>query len=199
MKKSAVYTRTGDTGLTGLVGGTRIKKSDARIHLYGEVDELNSAIGFSLALIKDDLKSGIHENEELNLINIQKKLFDIGSRLACESDKRDIFKLATIVESDVVKLETLIDEMDRELIPLKNFILPGGRPAAGAMHLARTICRRVERLMVAFNDQFPEEGEEVVYRYINRLSDFLFVFARLINHRCGQIEPIWFQETNLQA
>ncbi|MDD4974286.1 MAG: cob(I)yrinic acid a,c-diamide adenosyltransferase [Bacteriovorax sp.] len=175
MKKATVYTRTGDEGTTGLVGGTRIKKSDPRIYLYGEVDELNSHIGLGISFLpKDfDLKF-LHE--------IQSSLFDLGSNLACEKEKREQFKLPQVKDTLIERLEKEIDQMDSLLPPLKTFILPGGSLEASAFHVCRTVCRKVERQLVDFEDQHPGEVPESGLRFINRLSDYFFILARYANH-----------------
>lgn len=187
MKKAAVYTRTGDLGTTGLVGGTRIKKSDPRIHLYGEVDELNSQIGLAMSLLDKNV-------EQVFLQQIQSALFDLGSNLACEKDKRAQFNLPQIKEASILRLEKNIDEMDTHLQPLKHFILPGGHPAAAAFHVCRTVCRRVERQMVDFEEQHPGEVPEKALTYINRLSDYFFILSRYINATNGVKESQWIPE-----
>lgn len=184
MKKAAVYTRTGDKGTTGLVGGTRIKKSDPRIHLYGEVDELNSHIGVAISFLDKEV-------DQTLLQQIQSSLFDLGSNLACEKDKRVQFKIPQIKESAVLKLEKEIDQMDSHLEPLKHFILPGGHPAAATFHVCRTVCRRIERQMVDFEDQHPGEIPERALVYINRLSDFFFMLSRFINVKKHIKEQQW--------
>lgn len=187
MKKAAVYTRTGDKGTTGLVGGTRIKKSDPRIHLYGEVDELNSHIGLAMSLMDKDADQSL-------LRKIQSSLFDLGSNLACEKEKRAQFKLPQIKDSTILKLEKEIDEMDSHLEPLKHFILPGGHPAAAAFHVCRTVCRRIERQMVDFEDAHNGEVPEKALTYINRLSDYFFMLSRFINAKKHIKEPVWIAE-----
>ena len=184
MKKASVYTRTGDKGTTGLVGGTRIKKSDPRIHLYGEVDELNSHIGLGMSLLDQDFDTA-------HLFEIQSSLFDLGSNLACEKEKRAQFKLPQITEEAIVKLENEMDQMDSTLLPLKHFILPGGHPAAAAFHVCRTVCRRIERQMVDFEDEHTGEIPEKALTYINRLSDYFFILSRYINSTKQIAEPIW--------
>ena len=184
MKKASVYTKTGDTGTTGLVGGTRIKKSDPRIHLYGEVDELNSFIGVGASLLEKSFKRDfIHE--------IQSALFDLGSNLACEKDQRVNFKLPKISESIIVKLETEMDQMDSVLPALNQFILPGGSPEASAFHVCRTVCRRIERQMVDFEDQIKGEVPEHALQFINRLSDYFFILSRYLNHMKNISEIPW--------
>lgn len=187
MKKAAVYTRTGDAGTTGLVGGTRIKKSDSRIHLYGEVDELNSYIGLGISF----LDSGF---DKLFLQQIQSSLFDLGSNLACEKEKRAQFKLPQIKLSAIEKLESDIDQMDSQLLPLKHFILPGGSSSAAAFHVCRTVCRRLERQMVDFEEQNPGEIPENALKYINRLSDYFFTLSRYLNSSNKIEETLWVPE-----
>ena len=187
MKKAAVYTRTGDNGTTGLVGGTRITKSDSRIHLYGEVDELNSYIGLGLSQLDKSFNKTF-------LLQIQSILFDLGSNLACEQDKRAQFKLPQIKSSSIEKMENDIDQMDSSLAPLKNFILPGGDPAAAAFHVCRTVCRRIERQMVDFDESVPGEVPENALRFINRLSDYFFILSRYINFTKNVEETLWVPE-----
>lgn len=187
MKKAAVYTRTGDKGTTGLVGGTRIKKSDPRIHLYGEVDELNSHIGVGLSFMDN-------VSEKLFLQIIQSALFDLGSNLACEQDQRAKFKLPQIKNTLIEKLENEIDNLDSHLIPIKHFILPGGTSAAATFHVCRTVCRRLERQMVDFSDQHSGEIPEESLRFINRLSDYFFILSRYLNASSNIEETLWIPE-----
>ena len=187
MAKSKVYTRSGDKGQTSLVNGTRILKSDARIELYGEVDELNSWLGVILSQ-SQNYKS---INKEKTLIfEIQKALFDLGSRLACEEEFWDKFKLPEIDENLIVSMEKMIDEMDALLEPLKTFILPGGSKAASYTHVVRTRCRKIERLLVGFENAGHTLPDNTL-GLINRLSDFLFVFARRLNQLDSIEEPKW--------
>lgn len=188
MKKAAVYTRTGDKGTTGLVGGTRIKKSDPRIHLYGEVDELNSYIGLAISFLDSNFDKSL-------LQQIQSSLFDLGSNLACEKEKRSQFKLPQINISSIEKLESDIDQMDSQLLPLKHFILPGGSSAAAAFHVCRTVCRRIERQMVDFEEHHSGEVPENALRYINRLSDYFFILSRYLNSSSKIEETQWVPET----
>jgi cob(I)alamin adenosyltransferase len=184
MKKASVYTRTGDKGTTGLVGGTRIKKSDPRIHLYGEVDELNSHIGLGVSYLDKNFdKTFLHE--------IQSALFDLGSNLACEKEKRLEYKLPQIKDSLIVKLENEIDKMDSTLPPLKTFVLPGGTVEASAFHVCRTVSRRVERQMVDFEEQHPGEIPESALRFMNRLSDYFFILSRYLNQAKKVDEINW--------
>ncbi len=188
MKKSAVYTRTGDVGTTGLVGGTRIKKSDPRIHLYGEVDELNSQIGVGISFLPKNF-------DKIFLNEIQSSLFDLGSNLACEKEKRLQYKLPQIKVVLIEKLEREIDKMDSVLPVLKTFILPGGSPEASVFHVCRTVCRRVERQMVDFEEQHPGEVPASALVLMNRLSDYFFILSRFINHmnKVSEIEWIAFK------
>jgi cob(I)alamin adenosyltransferase len=184
VKKANVYTRTGDKGTTGLVGGTRVTKSDPRIQLYGEVDELNSHIGLAISYLEEEISKDF-------LYQIQSSLFDLGSNLACEKEKRAQFKLPQINESLIEILEKEIDQIDATLAPLKTFILPGGSLESSAFHVCRTISRRVERQMVNFEEQHPGEIPENAFRFINRLSDYFFVFARFVNYKKGVAEICW--------
>ena len=167
-----VYTKTGDKGETSLVGGSRVLKSDLQIDLYGEVDELNSRIGL-LVVHTDDDKAVVL------LRKIQSCLFDLGSNLACEEEKKEKFNLPQLAENEVKEIESEIDRINAYLPELKNFILPGGSVASSFAHLCRTSCRRVERLLVGFSSQ----GELPAFslEYMNRLSDYFFVLARFLN------------------
>ena len=188
MKKASVYTRTGDKGITGLVGGTRIKKSDSRIQLYGEVDELNSYIGLGISFLDSSF-------DKIFLQQIQSSLFDLGSNLACEKDKRAQFKLPQIKVLSIERLEADIDQMDSQLLPLKHFILPGGSSAAAAFHVCRTVCRRIERQMVDFEEQNPGEIPENALQYVNRLSDYFFILSRYLNYIQKNDETLWMGES----
>lgn len=187
MAKSKVYTRSGDKGQTSLVNGTRILKSDARIELYGEVDELNSWLGVVLSHSQN--YKGIEKEKEL-LFDIQKALFDLGSRLACEEEFWEKFKLPEIDGKLISSMENIIDEMDALLEPLKTFILPGGSKAASFTHVVRTRCRKIERLLVGFENAGHRLPDNTL-GLINRLSDFLFVFARRMNQLENIDEPKW--------
>jgi cob(I)alamin adenosyltransferase len=181
-RKTVVYTKTGDDGTTSLVDGSRKMKNDPRIEVYGTVDELNSWIGI--------VRSSI--NFEMLLLHcIQLELFNLASTIACPSEQRNGLKLRPLSSAIVHALEHSIDEMDSELPPLKNFILPAGTLAASHTHVARTVCRRLERMMISFNDQLPNEIPKEGMIFINRLSDFLFVLARVINIRSGLGDVNW--------
>lgn len=175
-----IYTKTGDLGETGLLGGRRLSKSHLRIEAYGTVDELNSHLG----LVKDYQEDpGTRET----LHQIQSQLFSIGSILASDPDK-DI-PLPEISESHVTALEKAMDHMDKELPELKNFILPGGHPTVSHCHIARCVCRRAERLVVALAAM--ESVPAIVIKFLNRLSDYLFLLARWTAKELGAEEVIW--------
>jgi cob(I)alamin adenosyltransferase len=179
-----IYTKTGDAGETGLFGGGRVKKDHSRTAAYGDVDELNSAIGLARATAPVELFDDLLEA-------IQRDLFAIGGRLATpepEKVAKAIVK-AVLPPERAQSFERAMDEAERELPPLRAFVLPGGTPKAAALHLARTICRRAERSAVhlAQEDEVPPE----ILVYLNRLSDFLFTLARLANHRAGSPDVTW--------
>ena len=180
-----IYTRTGDGGETGLFGGPRVRKDDRRVEAYGAVDELNAALGAaSAALAEPDLAAMLRET--------QSALFDLGGGLATpRARERAAAGLAAprIGADAIGRLEGWIDALEEELEPLTQFVLPGGAPAAAALHLARTICRRAERRAVTLAE--AEEIPDEALRYLNRLSDFLFVAARAVNRRAGVEEPRW--------
>lgn len=188
MKKSKIYTRSGDKGETSLVSGTRTRKSDLRISMYGEVDELNSRIGWALSLLRS---SPDYQRVIERLERVQSSLFDLGSNLACEEVKRTEWKLPQVTTQNVIDLELDIDEMDLVLEPLKNFILPGGHQRSAAIHLCRTCTRSVERRMVDFKIETGEELPDNGLEFINRLSDYFFVLARWLNKNEGVIETPW--------
>jgi cob(I)alamin adenosyltransferase len=179
-----IYTRTGDEGETGLFGGGRVAKDHPRVAAYGDVDELNSAIGVARAAAPTDLADELLER-------IQRDLFSIGGQLATPDPDRVRVALekAALSADRVVELEGAIDAADAELPPLKSFVLPGGTPKAAAFHLARTVCRRAERSVVHLAKQ--EDVHEMFVIYLNRLSDLLFTLARLANHRAGTGDVAW--------
>jgi cob(I)alamin adenosyltransferase len=176
-----IYTKTGDSGDTSLFDGTRVSKADGRVDAYGEVDELNAWIGFALAAGVD---GDLHEA----LLGIQRDVFALGARLADPASRiaTRIIK-ASLTDEHVTRLESLIDRLEEELPPLTRFILAGGTQAGAALHLARTVCRRAERRMVALDPPV----DPVLVRYVNRLSDLLFVLARAVNRRGGATEIEW--------
>ncbi len=186
MKKSNVYTRTGDSGETGLVSGNRIIKSDPRIDLYGDLDELNSRIGYSASLMKSS-----HVQEVNFLYQIQSALFDLGSNMACEYENRSKFKLPQLNPEVIKEMENEIDRLDNFLDPLKNFILPGGSLRAASLHLCRTFARSVERKLVHYQQTTKEELPALSIIFLNRLSDYLFVLARYVNKTDNCDEVTW--------
>lgn len=178
-----IYTKTGDAGKTSLIGGTKVLKSDPRIEAYGTVDELNSYIG-----VVSDHCSDEHAKNILK--EIQDRLFTIGSELACDPQKDIKMHIPDLHESDIELLEKEMDRMDAELPPMKNFILPGGLPAVSFMHVSRCICRRAERCCVNLKEQ---EGavEPLIIKYLNRLSDYLFMLSRYTGMKNNAPEIIW--------
>ena len=180
---SKIYTKTGDKGITSLIGGTKVSKAHIRIETYGTVDELNSWIGF----VNDQLK---HKHSKKMLKEIQDRLFTIGSSLACDPEKELKMKIPDLHETDVELLEKEIDKMNEKIPAMKSFILAGGHPAVSSLHIARCVCRRSERLCVAMQEQ-NMQVEPLVIKYINRLSDYLFVLARFIGHRLKVKEIAW--------
>ena len=178
-----IYTKTGDLGCTSLIGGTKVAKSHIRIESYGTVDELNSYIG----LVSDHLS---FKEIKLILKEIQDRLFTIGSSLATDHEKDSFMKLPDLKEGDVLYLEHQIDQMNEVLPVMKNFILPGGHVAVSTTHIARCICRRAERLCVNLKEH-EAFIEPVVIKYLNRLSDYLFVLARYIGHLLQVEEIVW--------
>ena len=177
-----VYTRTGDDGTTGLIGGTRVKKYDLRLEAYGTVDELNSWIGL---IRSQDIDSElIHD-----LIEIQNKLFVIGSLLATDTDKADLTGKLPCCEEDILFLETRMDQMLDVLPPLTAFLLPGGSNPVSYCHIARTVCRRAERRTYQLSADNPVPGD--VLKYLNRLSDYLYVLSRKVAQDSGIEEIPW--------
>lgn len=176
-----IYTRTGDAGQTSLFDKTRVSKADSRVDAYGEVDELNAWLGFVRA-------SGLDDDLDDVIVRIQRDLFALGAQLADPADKiAERVTKASLGDDDVARLEALIDWLETELPPLARFILAGGSPTGAAVHLARTVCRRAERRIVALEPPV----HPVLIRYVNRLSDLLFVLARAVNHRAHVPETEW--------
>jgi cob(I)alamin adenosyltransferase len=188
MKKSKVYTKTGDKGETGLVSGNRTSKADIRIDLYGELDELNSRLGFSCSQLSTELT---FQATVSFLHHIQSAIFDLGSNLACEIENRAKYKLPQISDEFITDLELEIDKMDYELSPLTNFILPGGTIEASSLHMCRTNARTVERKLIAYYNTTKEELPQNSLIFLNRLSDYLFVLARYVNFKKGVDEINW--------
>jgi cob(I)alamin adenosyltransferase len=178
-----IYTKTGDAGKTSLIGGTKVPKSHIRINAYGTVDELNAFIG----LLGDQL-ADIHSRELLR--EIQDRLFTIGSSLACDPQKEISLKIPDLLESDIQLLENEMDTMNEELPEMKSFILPGGLISVSTAHICRTICRRAERIVVALDAGEPL-GQPLIIKYLNRLSDYLFVLARYIGFQNDVAEVKW--------
>lgn len=175
-----IYTKTGDAGETGLFDGTRVTKSDARVATYGDVDELNAWLGLARAAGDDPELNGMLER-------LQRDLFALGATLADPSHRiADRVTKAAIAPDDIAQLEAWIDTLETSLTPLRRFILPGGSQTAATLHVARTVCRRAERAMVALGGVEP-----ALLAYINRVSDLLFVMARAANHRSGTPEVEW--------
>jgi len=172
---SKIYTRTGDTGETGLGDGTRVPKDSPRIAALGEVDELNSLLG---VLLSEPLPQDVRDA----LVDIQHDLFDLGGDVSIPGR-------ASMTGTQVARLERLLDAFNATLTPLKEFILPGGVRAAGLAHLARTVCRRAERALVALGR--AEQGSDVPRVYLNRLSDLLFVLGRVLNRAAGEGDVLW--------
>ncbi|NOR73884.1 MAG: cob(I)yrinic acid a,c-diamide adenosyltransferase [Draconibacterium sp.] len=180
-----VYTKTGDDGTTGLVGGNRVKKYDLRLEAYGTVDELNASIG---VLRSFDMPDSILKL----LIQIQNKLFNIGSRLASDKKGDSYTAELKITEENIIILENAIDEFEKHLPELKGFILPGGELSVAQCHVARTVCRRAERRIVEFSESYPVQTE--IIKYVNRLSDFLFVLARKLASDRNIEETNWAKD-----
>jgi cob(I)alamin adenosyltransferase len=177
-----IYTKTGDSGETGLLGGARVSKASPRVAAYGEVDEVNAWLGLVRSAIGDEQLAAMLER-------IQRQLFAIGARLADPTGAvASRVDKAAVAADDVRQLEVWIDELEGGLPPLRRFILAGGAPAAASLHVARTVCRRAERGVVALG---PAAVEADVLVYLNRLSDLLFVMARAANHRSGAPELEW--------
>lgn len=176
-----IYTKTGDQGTTALFGGKRVSKADLRIETYGTVDELNSYIG----LVRDQ---PVNQNRKSILVEIQDRLFTIGSILATEPGNTKV-KVPSLSLEDVTLLEKEIDAMDAQLPPMKSFVLPGGHQSVSFCHVARTVCRRAERLVIALAT--TEKTDQLVIQYLNRLSDYLFMLSRKMSAELGAEETAW--------
>ncbi|MCS7191061.1 MAG: cob(I)yrinic acid a,c-diamide adenosyltransferase [Fimbriimonadales bacterium] len=176
-----IYTRTGDTGETGLIGGQRVPKDDPRVDAYGTVDELNAVLGVARCYLEH-----LPDLDAL-LERFQNELFDIGAELASPPERAAQFQ--SIEERHITAIEEAIDRLEEELEPLHQFILPGGTPASAYLHLARTVCRRAERCVVHLSRISTVNA--AIIKYLNRLSDLLFVMARVANHRAGVSDVKW--------
>lgn len=177
-----IYTRTGDDGSTALGSRERVPKDSLRVRAYGTVDELNAVLGFALA-------QGLHKKLATPVRRIQNELFHLGADLSFDPSSEKKIDIPRIEQRHIDKLESLIDELNKDLGPLENFILPGGAPGAAALHMARAVCRRAERRVVTLS---REEGvRPECAAYLNRLSDALFVMARYENHARGIEDPLW--------
>ena len=182
MKKSLVYTKTGDKGTTSLVGGTRVPKTHIRLEAYGTVDELNSNLGFLITFLSD-------EPDRQFLQQVQDRLFAIGSYLATGREKTRLKEASIITPEQVEAIEREIDRLDDKLPPLSAFILPGGSRGAAVCHICRTVCRRTERRILALAEQTDISSE--LLAYVNRLSDYLFVLSRKMNQDEKKEEIFW--------
>lgn len=189
VRLTRIYTRGGDDGTTALVGGRRVDKDHARIESYGTVDELNATLGLVRERAEATLAAGPVRDHALALLEqLQHQLFDLGSGLATPTEDR--WPGQPVIGADEVRwLEEQIDAMNAELEPLRSFVLPGGGPVGAMLHLARTVCRRAERVTLTLTrlEQLPAEE----LRYLNRLSDLLFVFGRWVALKTGEPEPLW--------
>ena len=178
-----IYTKTGDTGKTSLIGGTKVFKSNIRIESYGTVDELNSYIGLCGDLLTDEQCKTV-------LKEIQDRLFTIGSSLACDPDKEPLMKIPDLLEDDILYLENDIDRMMEALPPMKFFVLPGGHQAVSTLHITRCVCRRAERICVHMTEE-KIFVDPLVLKYLNRLSDHLFALSRYVAHLLHAPEIKW--------
>lgn len=178
-----IYTKTGDKGTTSLIGGTKVPKSHLRIEAYGTVDELNSYIGLCKDLLED------LEGKKI-LLEVQDRLFTIGSSLASDPEKESKLRIPDLIETDVELLEKQIDGMNEKIPEMKSFILPGGHPTISHLHIARCICRRAERCCVRIDEEHPDH-DSLIIKYINRLSDYLFVLSRYTAYNLKVAETPW--------
>jgi len=194
MRITKVYTRTGDAGQTRLAGGQQVWKDCVRVEAYGTVDELNASVGLVRAMnVEGGNRSPASEPLEADLRWIQNKLFDIGSVLAT-APGQTFPNMPTVTASDVARLEQMIDRCQEDLAPLKEFILPGGGKVSATLHQARTICRRAERHCIRLSRE--EEVPAEINKYLNRLSDALFVLARWVAKTQGEPEFLWQRESD---
>lgn len=191
-KKSKIYTRGGDTGNTSLIGGKRVKKCSLRLEAYGTIDELSAHIGLLGSMLRSDVEL---RSLDVRLLEwLQSRLFDVGTHLAMPCDTSDMLSPCSITEAHVAHLEEAIDRFDSLLEPLRSFILPGGDVAASQCHVCRTVCRRAERLITALAEEAPVNP--LLQSFINRLSDFFFIFARIINKSKRVDEISWKNDGN---
>ena len=182
VKITKVYTRRGDTGMTDLVGGVRIKKNDVRLEAYGTIDELSSHLGLLVTMMDES------EDRQL-VLRIQNDLFNVGTHLATDQSQTPLYDSARLPEGEVALLERAIDRINDELPGFQGFVLPGGTQAAAQCHVCRTVCRRAERRIDSLME-VAQVGPEIV-KFVNRLSDYLFVLAKKINFNTGVDEILW--------
>lgn len=183
MEKSKLYTATGDAGTTSLVGGTRVRKNSARLEAYGTLDEFSSALGIVIAM------PDCEDDSRQQLLKIQNTLFNLGGYLACEVKDGEQPKAWGLTQTDIVNIEQDIDRLDSATPKINAFVLPGGTLISAHTHLARTICRRAERCIVTLMEETYVDPD--LLKYINRLSDYLFILARYFNFKNGVDEIIW--------
>ena len=197
MRITKVYTRTGDAGQTRLAGGQQVWKDCLRVEAYGTVDELNASVGLVRAMNADVAAKTVATTQlEEDLRWVQNKLFDVGSILAT-APGQTFSNMPEVTAKDVTKLEEMIDRCQEELAPLKEFILPGGGKVSATLHQARTICRRAERICIRLSREEPVAAE--LNKYLNRLSDALFVLARWVSKTQGEPEFLWQRESGATA
>ena len=182
MKITKVYTRTGDQGETSLVGGVRIKKSHIRLEAYGTVDELSANLGMLVSMMKQD-------EERDFIIRIQNNLFNVCTHLATDQSQTPLYPSAHLADGEIASIEQRIDSLMKQLPERQGFVLPGGVPAACQAHICRTVCRRAERRIAALAEEAQIAPE--MQQYVNRLSDYLFVLAKIINFNEGKSEIVW--------
>lgn len=182
MKRSIIYTKTGDKGTTSLVGGMRVPKTHVRLEAYGTIDELNSHLGLLETYLTDEADKKI-------VFRVQNKLFSVGSYLATDQSQTELRMESRIEDEDIELLECAIDTIDNELPPLNDFILPGGNRGAALCHICRTVCRRAERRILVLAEEC--EIDPRVTAFVNRLSDYLFILARKLNHLTNTDEIFW--------
>ena len=182
MKITKVYTRTGDQGETSLVGGVRIKKSHIRLEAYGTVDELSAHLGMLVSMMKQD-------EERDFIIRVQNNLFNVCTHLATDQSQTPLYPSAHLADGEIASIEQRIDSLMKQLPERQGFVLPGGVPAACQAHICRTVCRRAERRIAALAEEAQIAPE--MQQYVNRLSDYLFVLAKIINFNEGKSEIVW--------